>query len=153
MKVSDSLANSSTTELQPEISPDEFSELRSDVGKIARLSIATSPLSSIQARVALQRNHQGKILPLFVLADTRKRLQFIHSNEWTKLVNVPLDLDTIYIRCYSDGSCQKLAEKLSQIGFMVGLADEYDSFNTGHWKSSRTTRRTHSTEESELMAA
>lgn len=65
---------------------------------------------------------------------------------------MPSNYSTIHLRLYSDGSQQNLDNKHSQVGNIVGIADNNDNFNLVHWNSSRATRRAHSTEEFELMA-
>lgn len=82
-------------------------------------------------------------------------VQALLSAQEKKLVAlnyVPLGFQTFHIRLLSDASFQNLHEKHSQIGFVVALSDKYNNIIITHWHSSRTSRRSRSTEESELLA-
>ena len=152
INVSSSLDSATKPELSRDMTQEEISQLRSDAGKLAWLAVGTSPLSSFQASVALQRD-KGKRTPILrTLLDTRRALLDSQNSNNTEIQYVSLHEDSIHIRVYSDGSFQNLPTKHSQIGFIIGIADKDDKFNIIHWHSSRAPRRPCSTEQSELMA-
>ena len=138
----------SKAELNRTLNDEELSEHRKLAGRLAWIATGTSPLSSFPASAALQ----GKSKQLKLLHETDKHLRIVKEEHLAKLTNVPLDLSTASVRVYSDGAYQNLEDKHSQIGFVLGIADQDDNINIFHWSSCRTPRRAHSTEEAELMA-
>ncbi len=152
IKVSNELENATKPELMRDMTSEEISQLRSDAGKLAWISTATSPLLSFHSSIALQRNKFRKIPPLSLLQNIRKTIAETQKEKTSSLRNVQMDEESIHIRVYSDGAFQNLPTKHSQIGFIIALADRFDTFNIVHWQSARANRRPHSTEQSELLA-
>lgn len=90
-------------------------------GILALIVIGTSPTSACLASMSLQ----GKTKTVALL--TRFLNAKIPEEHLASLRYVPLDLDTLHIRMFLDGSFQNLPDKHSQIGFILFLADSNES--------------------------
>jgi len=104
-----------------------------------------TPVSHFKAKTADAKKYTTPI-------ETKQALRLAKMDHMSQLKYAPLDEETTHIRVYSDESFQNLELKHSQIGFIIVLADKNHKFNLIHWHSSRSPRRPHSTEESEMMA-